>query len=130
MRSSELWKYLILTSICEFFIIILIAAFLIVFYPSLTLYIILGAVGVTVVYLIVKYRIYRPIIEHRPMDPQDEIVGKTGVAVTDLNPRGQVKIRNEVWSAQSASGFIPSGTKIQVIKMEGILLIVKILQSN
>ncbi|HUY00712.1 MAG TPA: NfeD family protein [Candidatus Deferrimicrobium sp.] len=125
MFNSELWRTIILTSLCEFSVIIIVAVVLIVFYPALTLYIILGAIGVVALYVWMKYRIYKPIVNRPSTEIQDELIGKIGLAITDLNPRGQVKMRNEVWSARTASGFIPYGTKIEVIEMEGIQLVVQ-----
>jgi membrane-bound ClpP family serine protease len=125
MSDSGLWTTILLTSICELIIIIGVAVVLIIYFPALTFVVILGAIGVVAVYLWMKYRIYKPIVKRPSTEIRDEIVGKTGQVITDLKPRGQVKIRNEVWSARSASGFIPNGTKIEVIEMEGIFLVVQ-----
>ena len=77
------------------------------------------------IYIWISYYIYKPVATHQQVDPQDELKDQLGIAITDLTPRGQVKIRGRVWRARSKSGFIPSGTKIKVIQMDGIKLIVE-----
>jgi len=52
-------------------------------------------------------------------------VGETGYARTTLAPNGKVWVRGELWNAKSASGKIKKDEKIQVVKMDGMTLIVK-----
>lgn len=55
------------------------------------------------------------------------IVGKTGIVVeniTDGNNLGKVKVNGELWSAVSDTD-IPKGTKIEVLKVNGVKLTVK-----
>jgi membrane-bound serine protease (ClpP class) len=47
------------------------------------------------------------------------LIGKTGVATTDLKPEGVVEIRGELWNAV-AEQSIKAGEKIQVEDMEGM----------
>jgi membrane-bound serine protease (ClpP class) len=48
--------------------------------------------------------------------------GAEGVAVTDLEPDGIVRVRGEQWSAVSANGTVRAGTKVQVIRGGGVRL--------
>ncbi len=51
------------------------------------------------------------------------LVGKVGVAATDLNPRGSVQIASELWSAASDTGEkIVKGEEVIVLEMEGLTL--------
>ena len=54
--------------------------------------------------------------------PGARIIGSEGVATTDLNPDGIVKVRSETWSATSLNGPIANGTKVQVIESTGVRL--------
>jgi membrane-bound ClpP family serine protease len=128
MAKSDIWRTVILSSICELIVIVVVAIFLIVFFPAYFPYVILGTIGLLVIYFSIKYRIYKPIFSKPSMEPRDEIVGQEGITMTDLAPRGQVKLRNEVWSGRSTSGTIPKGIKIKVIELDGIQLIVQPLQ--
>jgi membrane-bound ClpP family serine protease len=50
------------------------------------------------------------------------ILGAEGLAETDLNPEGIVKVRSESWSATSLNGLIKKGTRVQVIESSGVRL--------
>jgi membrane-bound serine protease (ClpP class) len=55
----------------------------------------------------------------RPTTGKEGLVGRKGVATTDLRPEGVVEIRGELWNAV-AEETIKAGEKIQVKKMEGM----------
>jgi membrane-bound ClpP family serine protease len=57
-----------------------------------------------------------------------ELIGKTGVSSTDLNPSGYIHISEKFIQAVSKSGYIDKNKKIKVIAGEGARLIVKELQ--
>jgi len=49
-----------------------------------------------------------------------------GLAVSDLDPAGQIKARGEYWSARSEDGAkIPAGSEVKVVKAETLMLWVK-----
>jgi membrane-bound serine protease (ClpP class) len=88
---------------------------------------ILAGVGVTVSLFafIIFYAIkaqYKP-----PVTGEEGLVGMVGVARTDLNPSGKVYIHGELWNAVSlvSREIIKAGEEVQVIKVEGIKLMVK-----
>ncbi len=51
----------------------------------------------------------------------DSMVGKTGVAVGDLWPEGQVRVNGEIWKARCEGGC-DAGTPIVVRAIDGLLL--------
>ena len=51
----------------------------------------------------------------------DSLVGKTGVAVGELWPEGQVKINGEIWKAR-CDGGCDAGAKVVVRRVEGLTL--------
>lgn len=54
-----------------------------------------------------------------------------GVTVTDLNPEGMIKSRGELWKARSEKKIkIASGTEVEVIKADTLLLVVRPLQDS
>lgn len=53
----------------------------------------------------------------------DSLVGQEGVAIGDLWPAGQVKIRGEIWQARCAGGC-DTGTRVVVRAVEGLTLFV------
>jgi len=50
------------------------------------------------------------------------LVGVEGVAVTDLDPDGIVRVRGENWSSTSLNGTIRAGGTVQVVKASGVRL--------
>lgn len=60
----------------------------------------------------------------RPKAEPNDIVGKVGVARTDILMEGSAYIGGEEWSARSAA-FIPAGTRIKAVRREGLSLIVE-----
>ena len=58
---------------------------------------------------------------------KEGITGETGVAVTNIDPEGQVKLHGEYWKATSQTK-IKKNDKISVVKVDGLLLTVKKLE--
>ena len=57
------------------------------------------------------------------------MVGELGTAVTAVAPEGLVRVRGELWKAQSSDAIAP-GTRIRVREIEGLTLVVSPLSSN
>jgi membrane-bound serine protease (ClpP class) len=53
----------------------------------------------------------------------ETLVGRTGVAVGDLWPAGQVKVDGEIWQARCEGGC-DTGTEVVVRSVEGLTLVV------
>lgn len=50
--------------------------------------------------------------------------GKTGVAISDLNPKGEVRVAGEIWRAESLSGEIAKGERVTVKELKGLVVMV------
>ncbi|HZD01741.1 MAG TPA: nodulation protein NfeD [Actinomycetes bacterium] len=62
---------------------------------------------------------------HRPpMIGVDQLYGEEGVALTALDPRGEVRVGHERWSAEAVGGRIGSGTNVRVVGRSGLKLMV------
>lgn len=62
----------------------------------------------------------------------DSLIGRVGLVKKDIHPgniRGKVNIENEIWSATSDT-VIPEGTKVEVIKVQGVKVIVRPLEQR
>jgi membrane-bound serine protease (ClpP class) len=56
------------------------------------------------------------------------LAGKAGMTRTELNPTGQVQVAGELWSAELSEADaapIPPGTRIVVVRVDGLRLIVR-----
>jgi membrane-bound serine protease (ClpP class) len=58
---------------------------------------------------------------------QEGMRGRTGIARTDIDPTGQVQSGAELWTAEldEGQGRIIQGEKVQVVKVEGLKVIVR-----
>jgi len=58
---------------------------------------------------------------------EESMSGRMGVARTDLAPKGSVQVGGELWSAELEENAhsIPAGTRVEVIKVDGLRLIVR-----
>jgi membrane-bound serine protease (ClpP class) len=54
-----------------------------------------------------------------------ELIGRTGIALTDLDPDGLVRVGHEEWSAASDGAAILAGTRIWVVHRAGLRLLVE-----
>lgn len=57
-----------------------------------------------------------------------DLVGKIGMAVTDLRPIGKISIGGQTYDAQAESFFITKGDGVEVAEVEGSKIIVRIVE--
>jgi membrane-bound serine protease (ClpP class) len=72
-----------------------------------------------------SFLILRAILAVSRMPPQSgaqRLIGYRGIALTDLNPTGQVRVDREMWSAISIEGSIPEGHPVRVKGITGVRL--------
>ena len=60
----------------------------------------------------------------RPTTGMEGFIGETGIALDTLAPSGNVRVHGEIWQAESGSGIIEQGEKVQVISMKNFKLLV------
>jgi membrane-bound serine protease (ClpP class) len=63
--------------------------------------------------------------KRRPVSGAEGIVGEAGVALSDLNPDGQVRVHGEIWSATSVEGKIKKGSPVTVERVNNLRLTVR-----
>ena len=92
---------------------------------SVSLVVITGLVTALVFFTIVSFGIRAQLIPART--GQSSLIGKTGVARSDLNPDGNVQVASELWSAELADGEgpIPTGADVEVVQVRGLRLKVR-----
>lgn len=61
---------------------------------------------------------------------KEALIGATGIAITDLKPKGEVRVLGEFWQATTKDIPITNGDQIEVVDMEGMFLIVKPVQQK
>jgi membrane protein implicated in regulation of membrane protease activity len=63
-------------------------------------------------------------LNRKPFDGPETIIGKKGIVVKALNPKGLVKINGELWGAESAEN-IEIGEEVVITGRSGIKLVVE-----
>ena len=62
-------------------------------------------------------------LRRRPVPSRvDGLWGADGVALSNLEPFGTVRVAGETWSAESLSGSVSAGSKVHVIEVDGLHL--------
>jgi membrane-bound serine protease (ClpP class) len=56
---------------------------------------------------------------------KEALIGAKGIAATELNPKGEVRVLGEFWEATSKDASISVGQAVEVVGMEGMVLVVK-----
>jgi len=56
---------------------------------------------------------------------KEALIGAKGTATTDLKPKGEVRVMGEFWEATAKEDEIARGQAIEVMGMDGMLLVVK-----
>jgi membrane-bound serine protease (ClpP class) len=55
----------------------------------------------------------------------ERLLGQIGTAVSELTPRGEVKIEGQIWRAETLEGVVKQGDPVEVVSREGLILRVK-----
>jgi membrane-bound serine protease (ClpP class) len=66
-----------------------------------------------------------PLRRRRKLTGSEVMMGKTGVAITDLTPKGEIRVQGEIWRAESSSGSILKGEQVTVKALNGLVVIVE-----
>jgi membrane-bound serine protease (ClpP class) len=56
---------------------------------------------------------------------KEALIGARGVAVSDLKPKGEIRVVGEFWQAKAEDEEITKGEEVKVTGMEGLFLIVR-----
>lgn len=56
---------------------------------------------------------------------KESLIGAKGIAITDLKPKGEIRVMGEFWQATAKDKWITNGERVEVIDMEGMFLVVK-----
>ena len=74
---------------------------------------------------IIIYQMGSRALRRKPMVGLPDMVGSKGKVVSRLDPVGLVRIKGELWEAESAGGRIDTGEKVIVVGQEGLKLVVR-----
>jgi membrane-bound serine protease (ClpP class) len=89
--------------------------------PWLIAFVTAAAVGFSALVLRALWRVRRAPIRSGP----EALIGRYGVAASELAPAGAVRVDSESWSAVAVDAPLPSGAPIEVVGIEGVTLKVR-----
>ena len=55
----------------------------------------------------------------------EALIGEKGIVVTDLKPKGEIRVSGEFWQAITKDAPIKQGKTVKVVGMEGMFLVVE-----
>ncbi len=71
-----------------------------------------------------------PLRKRSKLTGVESMIGKRGIAITDLNPKGEVRVAGEIWHAKSELGDIPKGEQVTIKALDGLVVIVEKIQEE
>lgn len=72
-----------------------------------------------IIWVVIKSHAKKPVTGTKGLE------GLTGIAKTDLSPKGTVFVRGELWEAESEENTMKEGTEVVVVSVEGLKLKVR-----
>jgi membrane-bound ClpP family serine protease len=92
---------------------------------NLHLGILIALMAALAAFAVITYRMGSRALKRRPVVGLSDMVGARGRAVSDLAPEGTVRIKGELWESRAEGRRINAGTKVTVVRQEGLKLIVR-----
>ena len=127
VRREALYRALI--SLLDEALIIIIILIILYFIKASLLFIITILCFSLVVLTLLFYTAYRTLTRGCILD----VIGKEGIVVEELNPKGLVMIDGTLWRAEIADQekeVIPKGAKVLVVSREGLVVRVRYLEKT
>ena len=85
-----------------------------------------GILAALVIWSVLTYKPIRRVLKARAPSPAEAMIGRKGTAVTELAPRGTVRIHGELWQAISENDeVICPGEEVTVVGIGGLKLTVR-----
>jgi membrane-bound serine protease (ClpP class) len=81
---------------------------------SLSWTVIITVVGVSALFFLFVVGMGLKAQQVKPAMGLEAMIGETGLALSELNPGGTVRMHGEIWKAIAATGLIPEGNKVIV----------------
>jgi membrane-bound serine protease (ClpP class) len=87
--------------------------------------VVLTSVALTTFFFVVLLGLGLKAQRKKPTTGSEGLIGEIGETLTPLNPEGTIRVHGEFWQAESLSGTIEKGTRIRVVKINGLKLLVE-----
>jgi membrane-bound serine protease (ClpP class) len=87
--------------------------------------VILASVILTTFFFVVIIGLGVKAQRRKPTTGVEGLTGESGDVIETLKPEGVVRVNGEFWNAESLSGAIEKGSRIRVVKIDGLKLLVE-----
>jgi membrane-bound serine protease (ClpP class) len=87
--------------------------------------VILASVIITSVFFVFVLGLGVKAQRRKPATGIEGLIGENGEVIETLRPEGAVRVNGEIWNAESLSGTVEKGRRIQVVKINGLKLFVE-----
>ena len=91
---------------------------------------VLGIAAMSVLFILVALKKILNLSRVEVKHGDNRYLDKTARVVSEINPRGQIKIAGEIWQARSEQGEIEEGEMVKVIGRDGMVLVVEKVESK
>ncbi len=71
-----------------------------------------------------------PVRRRQKLTGPEAMMGKIGIAITDLKPDGDIRVQGEIWRAHSISGDVEKGEQVIVKALNGLVVTVEKVQEH
>ncbi len=93
-------------------------------FDAMTMFILGMALALCIFFVFIG-KVLRKSLRAKAQTGSEALIGLSAEVVKELNPRGQVKIKGEIWTAESIDGeAILKGVNVEILKVEGNTLFV------
>ena len=85
----------------------------------------LAVIGFLIFKDVIAVKFLWEIFEKRIEVGPEALVGKEAVVIEELNPKGIVKVGNELWMAECINGMAKKNESVRIVKVMGTKLLVE-----
>lgn len=95
------------------------------FFEATTMVVIGAVLSICILFVIIGRGVVKS-LKAKPKTGPEALIDLEAEVIEEIRPSGRVRIKGEVWLAESLDGkTIPKGIKVEIVKVEGNTLIVK-----
>ena len=95
------------------------------FFDAITMMVIGAVIVICFFFVLIGQKVIK-VIRAKPETGPEALIGLEATVIKELNPVGQVKLKGEIWQAESFDGkTIPEKSRVRIVKIEGNTLFVE-----
>ena len=91
---------------------------------------VLGIAAMSVVFILIALKKILNLSRAEVKHGENRYKNKRARVISEINPRGQIRIEGEIWQARTEEGKIAEGENVKVVGREDMILVVKKLNSH